>query len=180
MDFTQSIPLIVAIACLQIPGFGIGYDGQLIFKCSEDMGFFMQKTKEGKNPCVIFGRNSFYSIPKKFRPLKGRTTIVVSKDWLEIMAENPGVYAFETFEKALAWAKTYHDMIYICGGQEIYRAALPYCKFLYLTHIEGSHEADRFFPAYEDQFGLVKTIKTGFCDDKETPYTISLYEAKAA
>ena len=176
MSFTKPIPLVVAIACLQIPNRGIGYKDELIFKCLEDMQFFSQKTKEGKNPCVIFGKTSWLLIPKKFRPLKGRANIVVTKDWLELMANNPGVYAFPTIEKALAWAKEYHDMIYVCGGQEVYKSLLVYCNLLYLTLIEGNHEADRFFPAYEERFSLVKTIKKGLCDDKTTPYTINLYE----
>jgi dihydrofolate reductase len=45
-----------------------------------------------------------------------------------------------------------NEEIYIIGGGEIYKQALPFTNKLELTHVHGTVEADTFFPEinYED------------------------------
>ena len=50
--------------------------------------------------------------------------------------------------------------IFICGGAQIYEQALPLCSDLYLTLVNREVEGgDAFFPAFEDKFNLVETIR---------------------
>jgi len=48
----------------------------------EDMQFFRKLTTKcanGKQNAVIMGRKTYFSIPEKFRPLKNRVNIVLSR-----------------------------------------------------------------------------------------------------
>lgn len=178
VTFVKPTPCVIAIAAILRVSRAIGNKGELLIKCSEDMNFFSKTTKEGRDPVIISGRKSWFSIPKKWRPLKGRTNFVISrKQWLEIMGNyaEHSVYGFDDPQKALDFAKLYHDKIYITGGQEIYEALLSQCDFLMLTEIDTELEADTFFPEFKSQFDFVKEIQQGFCDDGETRYTINLY-----
>jgi len=62
---------------------GIGKGGQLPWRLSKEMGYFARVTStapEGKTNAVIMGRNTWESIPPKFRPLQKRANIVVSRN----------------------------------------------------------------------------------------------------
>jgi dihydrofolate reductase len=42
--------------------------------------------------------------------------------------------------------------VFVVGGAEIYRAALPYCRDLYLTEVRREVNGDRRMPVFEDVF----------------------------
>jgi dihydrofolate reductase len=48
---------------------------------------------------------------------------------------------------------------FICGGAQIYEQTLPFCSDLYLTVVKREVEGDAFFPAFEDKFDLVETLR---------------------
>lgn len=60
---------------------GIGQNGHLPWKLSKELKYFARVTSdapEGKQNAVIMGRNTWESIPTKFRPLPKRLNIVLS------------------------------------------------------------------------------------------------------
>ena len=62
---------------------GIGKGGQLPWRLPKEMAYFAKVTSaapEGKTNAVIMGRNTWGSIPPKFRPLQRRTNVVLSRD----------------------------------------------------------------------------------------------------
>lgn len=76
--------------CLQLVvaasrnGYGIGKEGTLPWKLPADMAYFRDLTSttrsgSAKQNAVIMGRRTWDSIPSKFRPLKGRINIVLSR-----------------------------------------------------------------------------------------------------
>lgn len=74
---SQSLALIVACTAKN----GIGKDGGLPWRLPKEMGYFARATSSapaGKHNAVIMGRNTWESIPSKFRPLKDRFNIVVT------------------------------------------------------------------------------------------------------
>lgn len=159
---------------MQLPDRGIGFQGKLLSRLPEDMQFFTETTTVGgkdKN-AIIMGRATLDSIPKKFKPLPDRTNIIVSKNWLQIMAEYPGTYGFDSPEKALGFAKEYFENIWIGGGAEIYKALLHECQRLYITETPYEKEADRFFPDFKNQFEMKEVLQEG------AGYVIKLYERK--
>lgn len=62
---------------------GIGLRGDMPWKLPKDMAYFKTLTSSvknsGKQNAVVMGRTTWESIPAKFRPLKGRMNIVISR-----------------------------------------------------------------------------------------------------
>lgn len=121
---------------------GIGKDGDLPWKLPSDFKFYKAQTM-GKP--LIMGRKTFDSIG---RALPGRTNIVVTRN---AEFKHEGVFVFATLEAAIAFGKEIAqrdgvDEIFINGGGEIYRQALPLTDRLYLTHVDAEPEVDAVFP----------------------------------
>ena len=61
---------------------GIGHSARLPWRLPQEMAYFARVTSnasEGKN-AVVMGRNTWESIPLKFRPLKNRANLVISRN----------------------------------------------------------------------------------------------------
>jgi dihydrofolate reductase len=119
----------------------IGAAGQIPWHLPEDLRWFKELTMGGT---LLMGRVTYDSIG---RPLPGRETIVMSRrEGLEI----PGVQVIRDLS-GLRAAKIQGE-IFVVGGTEIYRAALPYCRDLYLTEVLRDVEGDRKMPMFEELF----------------------------
>ena len=62
---------------------GIGHSSRLPWRLPHEMAYFAHVTSnapEGKKNVVIMGRKTWESIPPKFRPLKDRLNVVISRD----------------------------------------------------------------------------------------------------
>ncbi|KAF5693332.1 glutathione S-transferase [Fusarium globosum] len=102
---------------------------------------------------VIMGRKTWDSIPTKFRPLKDRLNIVISRSApskLPETVEPSEPIRVQSLELALQYARTHSDVgrIFVIGGAQIYDAALrlPEARRILLTSIERDYECDTFFP----------------------------------
>ena len=62
---------------------GLSKNDKIAWKCNEDMNFFSNITK---NNVLIMGKNTYFSLPKKNRPLKERLNI--------ILTHNPQYYIY--------------------------------------------------------------------------------------
>ena len=67
------VSLIVAIPSNLV----IGKNNNLIWNLPKDMKFFMETTTG--HP-VIMGRKNYESIPKKYRPLKNRVNVIITRN----------------------------------------------------------------------------------------------------
>jgi dihydrofolate reductase len=120
---------------------GIGYQGRLLVQIPMDQKLFRQETM-GK--VVIMGRKTFESLPGQ-RPLDGRINIVLSTkpDFAP-----KGVHVTGSVEETLALLERYkqkncrEEDIFVVGGEQIYRAFLPYCDTAHITQIEYNYTAD--------------------------------------
>ncbi len=120
----------------------IGRDGGLPWRIPEDLQRYRRITM-GK--VVVMGRKTWESIPAKFRPLPGRTNVVVSHQ-----ADYPlpdGVERAASLEAALA-AHASDDVI-VNGGGEIYARAMPCADALDITHVDRDVDGDTFFPTID-------------------------------
>lgn len=100
------------------------------------------------------GRKNFESIG---RALPGRMNIIVTRD-TEYRQENCVVA--HSIEAALERAKALdNEEVFIIGGGEIYKQALPFTDRLYLTLIHAEKPADVFFPAYPEFTKVVSEEK---------------------
>lgn len=124
----------------------IGNGTDLLWHLPGDLAHFKELTKG--HP-VIMGRKTWESLPEKFRPLPGRANFVVTKSgWYEALG---AVTAF-SFPEALSHAKEAdgNDEIFIIGGGEMYRAALPFASRLYLTLVDDPTPGTVTFPEYPE------------------------------
>lgn len=118
----------------------IGKDNQLLWHLPEDMRYFRETTR-GKP--VIMGRRTWESLPDAFRPLPGRRNVVVSRN---ATFQAPGATLVGSLDEAIQLTKDTADEVFIIGGAELYRQALPAVQRLYLTEIASDFDGDVFFP----------------------------------
>lgn len=93
---------------------------------------------------IIMGRKTFESIG---RPLPNRTNIVITRD---AGYGQEGIKVVHSLQDALrqAQGELGNDEIFIFGGGQIFKEALPMVDTLYLTVVDGDYGADTFFPDY--------------------------------
>ncbi len=124
----------------------IGCRGALPWNLPGDLKWVRQCTL---GQAVAMGRRTYESIG---RPLPGRLNIVLSRSVgkLDGCVVLPGLDALADYET--------DREIWIFGGGEIYREALPRVGELYLTLVHAEPEGDAFFPPFEDDFTLAEVI----------------------
>lgn len=126
----------------------LGKDNTLLWRLPDDMARFTKMTS-GQGKAVVVGRKTFMSVPEKYRPLKNRMNIVITRDksW-----SYPGVHVAHSFEDAIHIAHAaHHRDIYVIGGGEIYNLALPLADKLEITRVRASLLGDTFFPEFDDR-----------------------------
>ncbi len=121
----------------------IGKNNDLPWKLPDDMKYFMETTK---GHLVIMGRKNFESLPPKFKPLKDRVNIVITRNPESVAGYD--VVTAGSMDEALALAQKSHgnDEIFVIGGAQIYSLALPHADRLYLTEIATTLDGDTHFP----------------------------------
>ena len=124
----------------------IGKNGELPWHLPEDLAHF-KRTTQG-HP-VIMGRRTWDSFPAKFRPLPGRTNIVISgnPERREELARS-GAVAVGSLEQALAEAASSpgSEEVWIIGGGEIFRNATALANTAVVTVIDLETDGDTFAP----------------------------------
>ncbi|HEU5068994.1 MAG TPA: dihydrofolate reductase [Verrucomicrobiae bacterium] len=126
----------------------IGNGNKIPWHLPEDFKWFKQVTM---GQVLVMGRKTFESIG---RPLPGRETIVLTRsDWT-----HSGVKVAAGLDQ-LPLAEDDPRTIFIAGGAEIYRQALPLCAELLLTVVKREVAGDVLFPPFEGLFELAETIR---------------------
>ncbi|TFD88339.1 dihydrofolate reductase [Cryobacterium serini] len=147
----------------------IGADGLMPWHLPEDLAHFRSVTAGG---AVIMGRRTWDSLPARFRPLPGRQNIVITRQqgWA---AE--GASAAHNFHDALALAE---GPVWVIGGAEIYRLALPYADVLEVTEIDASIDGDTLAPTLDATWTQVSTDPPNgwFTSSTALPYRFTRYE----
>ena len=146
----------------------IGKGNDLIWKIPNDQARFKNLTMG--HP-VIMGRKTWESIPEKFRPLPGRTNFIITRD---SSYSAPGATVTTSIENALASAQQAlgNEEIFVVGGGEIYKAALPFTERLYITMVDKEVEGDTFFPAYSNIFTKKISEESGEFEGLKYSYLI--------
>lgn len=120
----------------------IGRKGDLAFHISADLKRFKALTT---GHTVVMGRRTFESLPKGALP--DRRNIVVTRNRA---FSAPGAETAPSLEAALEMARG--SEVFIIGGGEIYRQALPLADRLEITEINADcPDADTFFPPVDPE-----------------------------
>ena len=91
---------------------------------------------------ILMGRKTWESVGLA---LPGRTSIVISHASLTLP---PGVLLAPSLDQALALAAKAPgaEEVFVIGGGQLYEAALPLARRIYLTRVHKDYEGDTFFP----------------------------------
>ena len=119
----------------------IGRDGDLPWRLPADLRRFRSLTT-GHH--LLVGRRTWESIG---RPLRGRRILVLSRRPDLDLPE--GVEQAPSFESALTRARGRgEEELFVAGGAEVYRVALPVADRLYLTRVDHAVDGDTKFPEW--------------------------------
>ncbi len=128
----MTVSIIAAVASNSV----IGRDGGLPWRLSADLKRFKALTM-GHH--VVVGRRTWESIA---RPLPGRTVVVVSRTLGPLAGD---VLVVGSLPDALDAARDDGE-VFVAGGAEIYRLALPFADRMYLTRVHAAVDGDTHFP----------------------------------
>lgn len=160
------LSLIVAIAQNNI----IGKDNKLVWHLPADMRFFRNTTM---GHALIMGRKTFESFGK---PLPGRKSIVITrqKDW-----QHEGVTVVHSLQEAIGSAPG-DEEVFIIGGADIYRQAMPFCQKMYITIIHFDFEGDTYFPPVDFSQWKLISDEMHLPDEKNHySYSFRIFERKS-
>ena len=147
----------------------LGKDNDLLWHLPEDFKRFKQITS---GHYIIMGRKTFESFPK---PLPNRTHIIITRQE-DYLAE--GCLVVHSLEEALEIAPQ-NEEVFIIGGAQIYKQALPFADKIDLTRVHIELDADAFFPEFiTSEWNLVFSEKH-FKDEKhQYDFTFETYIKK--
>ncbi|WP_370632403.1 dihydrofolate reductase [Mucilaginibacter sp. UR6-1] len=158
-DLTQmTTSIIVAIA----QNHAIGKNNQLLWHLPTDLKHFKNTTS---GHTVIMGRKTFDSVGK---PLPKRRNIVITRQNISI----EGCEVVSSVEDALALCAG-EDEVFIVGGAEIYKLAMPLTDKIYLTIVHHDFEGDTYFPEI-DYSQWNETARTDYEADDKHAYAYSI------
>lgn len=183
-DSTMSLKSLTLVLAAT-PSLGIGRAGGLPWpQLRKEMGYFARVTsrvspltmtegegagtlqeKKSRMNAVVMGRKTWDSIPPRFRPLKGRVNVVVTRSVDAFKAALPpqkegedgaeGPVVVSSVSEALSCLHQYQyqdsgvevDRVMVIGGASIYEQALrlEQARHVLLTKIESEYECDTFF-----------------------------------
>ncbi|MDZ7615279.1 MAG: dihydrofolate reductase [Flavobacteriaceae bacterium] len=119
------------------------------------------------------GRKTFESLGK---PLPNRKNIVITNNR---NFKKEGLTLVHSLDEALAFSSKTEN-IYILGGAEIYRQAMPIADLLDLTLIHENFEADTFFPVIDQSIWKEIKREDHKKDDKNAfDYSFVTYKKEA-
>jgi len=171
MPPSKPITLILAAT----PTMGIGLRGSLPWHLKSELAYFARVTTHlpaaaaGTTNAVIMGRTTWESIPARFRPLRNRLNVVLSragagggeggrreqeeqKEQREGEEERGGAVWVDGVERAVGYVCGRGDVerVFVIGGAEVYGQMVGRAERVLLTRVEGEWECDRFL---EEDFG---------------------------
>ncbi len=118
---------------------GIGKAGKTIVSIPEDARY-IRSTTNGQT--VIVGRRTFENILKRREPINHNTVILST----ETRYVGDNVVVAHTPEEAVKQALSFGTDVYVIGGDETYKALLPYCDEVQVTKIDYVYDVDAYFP----------------------------------
>ncbi len=145
----------------------IGKDNDLAWHLPDDFKYFKNTTKEHS---IVMGRKTFDSMGKA---LPDRRNIVITRDqkW-----NAPDVDVANSLQEVFTYCRDERE-IFIIGGAEIYKQALPYANKILLTRVHTEIEGDAYFPTFD--LSEWKLTDSTFHDSDEKhafSFTFEVYE----
>lgn len=145
----------------------IGKNNGMVWHLPDDFRYFKNTTKEHS---VVMGRKTFDSMGKA---LPDRRNIVITRDqkW---SAEDVDVA--NSLNEVFTYCRDERE-IFIIGGAEIYKQALPYAHKILLTRVHTKIDGDAYFPEFDESKWKLTDSKRHESDEKHAfAFTFEVYE----
>jgi len=160
---------------------GIGFQNQLPWRLSADLKKFKELTIGDGNNAVIMGRNTWASLPSRYKPLPKRENIVLTTevDKPVISNTNDNPILMPSLKETIKYCKERNiSQMYLIGGEFLYKTALNTVDIdnIYITHIDNDFPCDTFFPIVPSYFHL--DSKTSWFKENEMRYRFEKYKFK--
>jgi len=138
----------------------IGQNGDMPWHLPADLVHFKELTS---GHAIIMGRRTWESIGK---PLPNRLNIVVTRQE-DYAAED--VTVVHSLEDGIVAAGT--QRIFLVGGGEMYKEALPIASKMHITRIDALIDGDTKFPEIDELIWQCKNMVNRSADEKN-PYDL--------
>lgn len=159
----MTLSLIVAVSENGV----IGRSGDLPWHLSADLRRFKQLTM---GHTLVMGRKTYESIG---RPLPGRSSVVITRN---TAYHAQGCRTVSSLDAALQVAGDDSEL-FVIGGQQIYRLALPYADRLYWTQVHAEIEGDTFFPEVDwDAWEIIENERHPADAKNEFAFSFQVYQ----
>ena len=135
----------------QARGGVIGAGGTMPWHLPEDLKHFKRTTSGSP---VVMGRRTWESFPPRFRPLPGRTNIVITRD---DTLDLPSAVRARSLPEALELAATEAGpagTTWVIGGGSIYADAIEVAEQLVVTEIDLQVDGDTLAPRIPGDFAV--------------------------
>lgn len=162
----------------------IGNQGKIPWHLPEDLKRFKQITM---GHAIIMGRKTFESIGK---PLPGRLNIVLSRTREFTTTDGKNIFTpvwengataldAHSLDDAIRKAGDQNE-VFVIGGAEIYRLALPLADKIYMTLIDQEFEGDTFFPEVDlpIKFRIIEESPTLVSSKNQIPFRFVTYQCR--
>ncbi|WP_304612946.1 dihydrofolate reductase [Parapedobacter sp. ISTM3] len=145
----------------------IGKGNELLWHLPNDLRFFKQTTS---GHTVVMGRKTYESVGK---PLPNRRNIVITRQ--ADYAIN-GAEVVHSLDEAIQRC-TGDGEVFVVGGAEIYKAALPITNRIYLTRVHATLAGDAYFPELDEREWTIVSSQHHEPDERHAfAYTFLCYE----
>jgi len=149
----------------------LGFGNKLPWHLPDDLKRFKEITR---GHSIIMGRKTYESIGKA---LPERKNIVVTRN---AGYQAPGAVVVGSIEEAFKEAGNGGDEdVFVIGGGEIYKLALPYADRMYLTFVDAEIPADTYFPEFNENEWRVTDAVPHEADEKHAHrFVFKTYEKR--
>ena len=126
----------------------IGVAGRLPWHLPEDLALFRELTT---GSTVVMGRRTWESLPDRFRPLPGRTNVVLTTDpdWSADGAVRAGTVT-EVLDRP--------GPLWVIGGGAVYAGFLPHADRLVVTDVDLDVDGDTWAPPIGPEWSPVTRV----------------------
>ena len=140
--------------------------GKIPWHMPGDIAHFRRRTAGG---WLLMGRTTYEQMTGWFK--SGQVPVVLTR---QIDYEVPGGWAVSSLEEAMSIAAK-HEVkeLLVCGGAQVYTAALPWADEVILTTLDAEMEGDRWFPEMRESEWGVADAKV-FPADYENAWSMTI------
>ncbi len=145
----------------------IGKNNKLVWDLPTDFSYYKETVRYKP---IVMGRKTAES-PDFFFSEKRNIVVTRQADY-----ERKGLEVCNSLSDAFELLKA-EPLVFVTGGSQIYKQALPFADYIYLTRVHGYFDGDAYFPEFnEDEWKIVKEDFRTSDEHNSHDFTFFVYE----